>query len=115
MVEPNEPRFASTVERECARLFDHLGVAWQYEPDTFVLQRDELGRVREAFTPDFYLPDLGVYLEITTMRQALVTRKQRKVRRLQELRPDLRVKLFARRDLERLVACHAITLDAAAA
>ncbi len=114
-MEHREPRFASAVERECARLFDHLGVAWEYEPATFVLERDEQGRVREAFTPDFFLPELNTYLEITTMRQALVTRKQRKVRRLQQLRPDVRVKLFARRDVERLVACHAITLDATAA
>jgi hypothetical protein len=115
VVERPDPGFASAVERECARLFDHLGIAWQYEPDTFVLERDEQGRVREAFTPDFYLPELNIYLEITTMRQALVTRKQHKVRRLQELRPDLRVKLFARRDVERLVACHGISLGDAAA
>ena len=56
----------------------------------------------EAFTPDFYLPEQELYLEITTMKQSLVTKKNRKVRRLRELHPDIRVKLFCKRDVEAL-------------
>ena len=63
---------------------------------------DDEGRVLEAFTPDFYLPEQQLYLEITTMKQALVTKKNRKLRRLRELHPELRVKLFYRRDVEAL-------------
>ena len=77
---PSEPRFAHAVERELAAVFDELGLVWEYEPDTFVLERDEEGFVTEAFTPDFYLPEQDVYVECTTMRQRLTARKNRKVR-----------------------------------
>ncbi|HUZ84639.1 MAG TPA: hypothetical protein VMU66_08090 [Gaiellales bacterium] len=96
------PRFANDAERECAAILDFHGVSWQYEPHTFDLEVDEQGRVTEAFTPDFYLPEQRLYLEITTMKQALVTKKNRKLRRLRELHPELRVKLFYRRDVEAL-------------
>ena len=96
------PRFANDAELECAKILDYYGVPWEYEPRTFVLEEDEDGRVVEAFSPDFYLPEEDLYVEITVMRQALVTRKNRKLRKLRELYPDVRVKLFYRRDLERL-------------
>jgi hypothetical protein len=96
------PSFKNAAERECARVLDWYGVPWQYEPRTFVLEQDADGRVVEAFTPDFYLPEEDLYLEITTMRQPLVTRKNRKLRRLRHLHPEVRVKLFYRRDIERL-------------
>ncbi len=96
------PRFANEAELECAKILDYHGVPWAYEPRTFVLARDADGRVTEAFTPDFYLPEDDLYVEITTMRQPLVTRKNRKLRRLRQLYPEVRVKLFYRRDIERL-------------
>jgi hypoxanthine phosphoribosyltransferase len=96
------PRFANEAEVECAKLLDFYGVPWEYEPRTFVLERDEEGRVIEAFTPDFYLPEQDLYVEITVMKQSLVTRKNRKLRKLRRLYPDVRVKLFYRRDIERL-------------
>ena len=67
-----------------------------------MLEEDEKGRVTEAFTPDFYLPEQNLYVEITAMKQSLVTRKNRKLRKLRERYPDVRIKLFYRRDLERL-------------
>jgi hypoxanthine phosphoribosyltransferase len=96
------PRFANEAELECAKLLDFYGVPWEYEPQTFVLERDDAGRVIEAFTPDFYLPEQDLYVEITVMKQSLVTRKNRKLRKLRRLYPDVRVKLFYRRDIERL-------------
>ncbi len=96
------PRFANGAELECAKILDYYGVPWEYEPRTFVLERDEQGRVIEAFTPDFYLPEQGLFLEITVMKQSLVTRKNRKLRKLRQLHPDIRVKLFYKRDIERL-------------
>jgi hypothetical protein len=96
------PRFASQAELECARLLDYYGVPWMYEPRTFVLEEDEAGRVTEAFSPDFYLPDQDLYVEITVMKQSLVTRKNRKLRKLRERYPDVKIKLFYKRDLERL-------------
>ncbi|MDQ4019902.1 MAG: hypothetical protein M3188_08785 [Actinomycetota bacterium] len=89
-------------ELEVARLLDFYGVPWQYEPRSFILEQAEDGRVLEAATPDFYLPEQNLYLELTTMKQSLVTRKNRKIRKLRERYPDVRVKLFYRRDFERL-------------
>ncbi len=96
------PKFANRVELECAQILDYYGVPWLYEPTTFVLERDEDGRVVEAFSPDFYLPDQDLYVEITVMKQSLVTRKHRKLRKLRILYPDIKVKLFYRRDIARL-------------
>jgi hypothetical protein len=96
------PRFASQAELECAKVLDYYRVPWEYEPRTFVLEEDAEGRVLEAFTPDFYLPDQDLYVELTVMKQSLVTRKNRKLRKLRERYPDVKVKLFYKRDLERL-------------
>ena len=96
------PIFANEAELECAQILDYHGIPWEYEPHTFTLETDADGNVVEAFTPDFYLPEQELYLEITTMKQSLVTKKNRKVRRLRELRPDIRVKLFYKRDVEAL-------------
>jgi hypoxanthine phosphoribosyltransferase len=97
-----QPRFANRAELECAKLLDYYGVPWEYEPRTFVLETDEEGRVTEAFTPDFFLPEQDLYLEITFMKQPLVTRKNRKLRKLRERYPNVNAKLFYKRDVERL-------------
>lgn len=96
------PRFANDAEFECAKILDYYGVPWEYEPRTFVLEEDEDGRVLEAITPDFYLPEQDLYVELTVMKQSLVTRKNRKLRKLRERYPDVKIKLFYRRDFERL-------------
>ena len=98
------PRFASQAELECAKVLDYYGIPWLYEPTTFVLERDEQGRVTEAFAPDFYLPEQDLYLEVTVMKQSLVTRKNRKLRKLRQLYPEVKVKLFYERDFERIAA-----------
>jgi hypothetical protein len=98
------PRFANAAELEYAKILDFYGIPWMYEPRTFVLEEDEDGRVTEAFTPDFYLPDQDLYLEVTVMKQSLVTRKNRKLRKLRERYPEVRIKLFYERDFERLAA-----------
>ena len=67
-----------------------------------MLERDGEGRVTRAFTPDFFLPEQDLYVEVTVMKQSLVTRKNRKLRELRERYPDVNVKLFYRRDIERL-------------
>jgi hypoxanthine phosphoribosyltransferase len=104
------PRFANRAELECAKILDYYGVPWQYEPRTFVLREDEQGRVVEAFTPDFYLPQQDLYVEVTVMKQSLVTRKNRKLRKLRQQYPDVKVKLFYKRDLERLAERYKLEL-----
>lgn len=100
--------FAHPVERELARLFDAHGIRWLYEPCSFVLDRSSDGSAAEAFTPDFYLPDLDVYVECTAMRQAWATRKTSKARRACERYGVLVVVLY-RRDFERLARVHGIS------
>lgn len=95
--------FAHSSEREFARLLDFYDVAWEYEPRAFAIEWDAAGNPTEQFRPDFYLPDDDSYIEITTMNQKLVTKKNRKVRRLRELYPDVRCKVFYRRDFHHLL------------
>jgi hypothetical protein len=98
------PSFANPAEFEYAKMLDYYGIPWLYEPDTFVLERDGEGRVTEAFTPDFYLPEQDLYLEVTVMKQSLVTRKNRKLRKLRALYPEVRIKLFYERDFARIAS-----------
>ena len=96
--------FAHESERQFADLLDAYGIRWDYEPNTFVLEVDAAGNTVEAFTPDFYLCDFDTYVELTTLRQPLVTKKNRKVRRLLETHPDVAIKLLYRKDIEQLEA-----------
>ncbi|MDQ3893249.1 MAG: hypothetical protein M3292_01080 [Actinomycetota bacterium] len=104
------PRFANRAELECAKVLDYYGIPWEYEPRSFALERDDAGRVVEAFKPDFYLPEQDLYLEVTVMKQSLVTRKNRKLRKLRALYPEVKVKLFYKRDVERLGQRYRLTL-----
>ena len=99
------PSFAHPSEEHLARLLDDAGIEWQYEPRTFPLAADADGRVTAAITPDFYLPELDLYVECTVMKQSLVSRKNRKLRRLVALH-DVLVTVHYRRDLERLGWAH---------
>jgi hypoxanthine phosphoribosyltransferase len=97
------PVFAHASEAEMARILDFYQVRWEYEPHTFPIQWNLEGAVVESFSPDFWLPDLDLYLEMTTLRQKLVRKKNRKLRRVLGLYPDLRVKLFYARDFRALM------------
>lgn len=96
-------RFAHRSEAEFAKILDFYGIRWEYEPRSFPLRWDDRGRVTESFNPDFYLPDLDLYIELTTLKQSLVTRKNRKIRRLRELYPDVHLKIFYGRDFRQLL------------
>lgn len=98
----DERDFAHPAELDFSRVLSFYRVRWSYEPTTFPLAYSEEGRPSEMFTPDFYLPEHRLYIELTTMRQRLVTRKNRKLRRLRELYPNVRIKLLYRRDCDRL-------------
>jgi hypothetical protein len=90
--------FAHNSERQFAKLLDFYGIDWEYEPHTFVLENDPHGNPLEAFSPDFFLPAYELYIEITTLKQKLVTKKNRKVRKLQERYPGTDVKILYQRD-----------------
>jgi len=95
--------FAHNAEYEFARLLDFYGVEWVYEPRSFPL-RWERGHVTEAFTPDFYLPDLDLFIELTTLKSNLTAEKNRKMRQIKELYPDTKIIILKKRDYLRLLA-----------
>ncbi len=106
--------FAHPIEEEFARILDYYGIAWQYEPRTFILSSDENGNITEAFTPDFYLPSEDLFIELTTMRPKLITRKNRKLRDLRNLYPEINIKLLNRRDLRDMLLKYGLDEQAAA-
>jgi hypoxanthine phosphoribosyltransferase len=91
-------RFAHESEHRFARILDFYGVQWEYEPVEFALEWDADGRQVSGFRPDFWLPEPGLFVELTTLNQRLVTKKNGKVRRLAQLHPDVRVTLLYQRD-----------------
>ena len=103
--------FAHPSEAEFARILDFYQVAWEYEPKTFELRWDDDGNVIEAFSPDFYLPEQDLYIELTTMEQRLITKKHRKLRRLRELYPDINIKLLNRSDFKQMMLKYGLDDD----
>ena len=98
-VQPHQlVRFAHNSERQFAKLLDFYAIAWAYEPREFTIEWNRAGEPIQAFRPDFYLPAYDLYIEITTLNQKLVTKKNRKARRLRELYPDVQVKILYQRD-----------------
>jgi hypothetical protein len=95
--------FGHPSEQIFANLLDFYRIEWEYEPRSFPLQWDKDGKPMEAFTPDFYLPELDLYVELTTMKQALVTRKNRKIKLLRAIYPHVNIQVFYQKDLQDLV------------
>jgi hypothetical protein len=95
--------FGHPSEEMFANLLDFYRIQWEYEPRSFPLQWDKDGGVTEAFTPDFYLPELDLYVEVTTMKQSLVTRKNRKVKLLRAIYPHINIQVFYQKDFQDLV------------
>lgn len=98
-----EVLFAHPSEAQFARILDFYQITWEYEPTTFALRWDEAGNVLEAFSPDFYLPEQDLYIELTTMEQRLITKKHRKLRRLCQLYPEVNIKLLNRSDFKAMM------------
>lgn len=109
----DDPRFAHPAEEIFARILDYYGIRWHYEPRTFPLEWDKDGNVLEAFTPDFYLPDQDLYIELTTLRPKLSTHKNKKLRRIQELYPDIHIKLYKRKEMRELMVKYGLLKEAA--
>jgi hypoxanthine phosphoribosyltransferase len=97
------PRFAHPAEAEFAQILDFYNIDWEYERRTFALEWDEAGNVTMAFTPDFYLPEQELYIELTTLRPSLSTKKNYKQRRMAELYPEINLILLKRKDIRNLM------------
>ncbi len=105
---PETPNFSHPLEEEFARILDFYGIEWEYEPHTFPLEWDAEGNVSVAFSPDFYMPDQDLYVELTTLRPKLIRHKNRKLRRMAELYPHINVKLFKRKDLRDMMVKYGV-------
>lgn len=101
--------FSHPTEEIFANLLDFYRILWEYEPHSFPLEWDKNGRVLEAFTPDFYLPEVDLFVELTAMKQALVTRKNRKIRRLRSIYPHVNIQVFYQKDLQDLIMKYGLT------
>ncbi|GAP11260.1 hypothetical protein BECAL_02446 [Bellilinea caldifistulae] len=101
--EQKKPVFAHPAEEIFARILDFYGIRWEYEPHTFPLEWDEKGNVTLAFSPDFYLPEQDLYIELTTLRPQLSTRKNKKIRLMNQLYPHIKIKLLKRREMRDLM------------
>jgi hypothetical protein len=97
------PEFSHPTEVMFAQVLDFYGIDWVYEPKTFPLEWDEQNNVTLAFTPDFYLPQQDVYIELTTLRPQLATIKNRKMRLMAKLYPEIKIKLFKRKEMRDLM------------
>lgn len=95
--------FKNATEEEFAHILDMYGIEWVYEPKTFPIEWDIAGNIKSAFAPDFYLPRFDMYLELTIMDQKYVTKKNKKLRKVQELYPGTNIKIVYKRDFEELV------------
>ncbi len=98
-----KPVFSHPIEESFTTILNYYGIEWEYEPRVFPLQWDEGNNVIEAFTPDFYLPQQDLYIELTTLRPKLNNFKNRRIRRLKEIYPKINIKLLNRRDLHKLM------------
>jgi hypoxanthine phosphoribosyltransferase len=103
-------RFAHPSERLFAALLDGAGLRWSYEPVEFPLRWEADGSPSGGFRPDFWLPDLRCFVELTTADQRLVTRKNAKIRRMRELYPEVEVVVVYQRDFRALLAHHGLAL-----
>jgi len=95
--------FAHESEREFAKILDFYDINWAYEPKTFPVEWDREGNPKISFTPDFFLPDYDLFIELTTLNQKLVTKKNRKLKRIKELYPEVNIKLFYKKDFQSLL------------
>jgi hypothetical protein len=105
-------KFVHPTEEAFAYILNFYGIEWEYEPRTFPLEWDDQGNVTEAFTPDFYLPQQNLYVELTTLRPSLATHKNRKMRRMSELYPEVNIKLFKRREMRDLMVKYGLMGEA---
>lgn len=98
--------FAHPSERVLANLLTLYGVSWRYEPVEFPLVWDDRGHAVRGFRPDFYLPDLRLFVELTVSDQRLVTKKNQKVRAFRTLYPELEIVVVYQRDFVDLLTRH---------
>lgn len=105
---PTKPNFANKSEEEFAKLLSFYQIKWEYEPRTFPLEWDSEGQIIESFTPDFYLPEFDLYIELTLQKPRVMSEKIKKIKKLKDLYPHIKIKLFYGKEYEKLLAKYGI-------
>lgn len=98
----NQRNFGHQSEKEFAKILNMHHIKWEYEPSEFPLEWDPEGNVIMAFRPDFYLTEHNTYVELTTMKRKYTTEKNKKVRLLKKLYPNIKIKIVYKKDFEQL-------------
>lgn len=91
--------FAHESEEMFADVLDELNLEWEYEPTVFIIKENN-GNVKKAFKPDFYIPELDLYVEISTCTNR--RRKRRKVEQAQEKHPEANIILLLSEQLKEI-------------
>jgi endonuclease I len=73
----------STYENNFCLYLNHLGIAWEYEPEKF---RFPVERGARVFIPDFYLPDLDIWIEI---KGRFTSIDRTKMKRMKKYHPEV--------------------------
>jgi len=98
--------FAHPSEKTFASLLSLYGHKWEYEPIEFALAWNENGQPTRGFRPDFYLPELNVFIELTVLEQRLVTKKNAKIRAFRALYPEVELVVVYQKDFNDIVLKH---------
>lgn len=98
-----EIEFVHESEKDFAEILDMYNIKWDYEPTEFPLEWDAEGNIALGFRPDFYLPEFDTYIEITTMKQKYVTEKNKKIKLIEKLYPDINVNIVYKKDYHKLL------------
>jgi len=98
--------FAHPSEKTFASFLSLYGHKWEYEPFEFALAWNENGQPIRGFRPDFYLPELNVFIELTVLEQRLVTKKNAKIRAFRALYPEVELVVVYQKDFNDIVLKH---------
>ena len=77
--------YAHEYEEQFAEILETLNIEYEYEPKTFVIHSNGNGEIKKGFTPDFYLPELDLYVEVTSMHGNSCNKKNRKIVAIKEI------------------------------
>lgn len=107
------PKFAHELEERFAEILDYFELEYEYEPTTFILKTTANGEIKQGFTPDFFIPEHNIYVEITAMNGSSCNKKRRKIEAIDELY-GIKAILFHRKRIEDILTKfknHALSKD----
>lgn len=109
----SETNFGHPSELALAQLLDFYQIVWEYEPTLFPVAWDNAGNATRYFRPDFYLPNFGVYLELTAATaSSVLNSKNKNMRLLRKHYPGVAIRLIGRDTLSGITRRYGLRTDA---